>query len=55
MKTEVFVNFNQSILVKSTIESKTIEQSQINMEQHASEIKNYLRILEKKMLKSNKK
>jgi hypothetical protein len=53
MKTEVFVYFNQSCMVKSTIEAKTYEQSKINMEKHATEIKSYLRMLEKK-LKNNK-
>lgn len=55
MTVELFVNFNQRVMVKSTIESKAFDGSKDTYQRISQEIKLYLKTLEKKMQKSTKK
>lgn len=51
----VCVNFNQNVMVKATIEAKTIESTKESLAKQNDEISNYLKGLEKLMMKGNKK
>ena len=54
MTVEVFFNFNKSVMVRSTIESKGIDSSTEGIDKMAGEMRKYLTVMEKKLLKPKK-
>lgn len=55
VKTYLFVNFNQNVMIKSTIESKTFETTKESIGGQNQERRTYLKMLEKKMMKGGKR